>query len=102
MRRRGALSVAALALAALSACAALRDSPAQDQYIRDAALSSAVRSRLADDPRAPGPAVAVESLRGVVELSGRARSGLARDRASQIARTVPGVKEVRNDIVVSP
>jgi osmotically-inducible protein OsmY len=42
----------------------------------------------------------VESLKGIVQLSGIVDSQIASDRAVEIARSVTGVKSVKNDIVV--
>jgi hypothetical protein len=48
------------------------------------------------------PKMAVVLLRGVVQLSGFARSAAERVRAEALARATPGVAGVRNDIVVQP
>ena len=41
-------------------------------------------------------------MQGTVQLSGFAASAIERQRAGEIARAVPGVRSVRNDIVVRP
>jgi osmotically-inducible protein OsmY len=47
-------------------------------------------------------AIQVETLKGVVQLSGFAKSTAERTAATNIASRVPGVKRVINDIVVKP
>jgi hyperosmotically inducible periplasmic protein len=100
--RLGAVQVAVAACALLGACAVMRNPSTPGEYADDAALASYVRSRLAQDPAVPATSVEIEALRGIVSLSGYAPSQLAKERAGELARDVPGVREVRNDIVVYP
>ena len=44
--------------------------------------------------------ISVESRKGIVQLSGFVDSQKAVDKAGQIARSVKGVKSVRNDLIV--
>jgi osmotically-inducible protein OsmY len=44
--------------------------------------------------------ISVETLNGTVQLSGFADSEVERQRAIDVARAVPDVKQVRNNIVV--
>ncbi len=46
--------------------------------------------------------ISVETLNGVVMLSGFAKSQSERSSAEIVARKVSGVKSVRNEIVVRP
>ena len=45
-------------------------------------------------------AVNVETFKGVVQLSGFAKSAAERDKAAELARAVSGVKQVKNDILL--
>ena len=47
-------------------------------------------------------AIDVETLKGVVQLSGFANSQSERNEADRIARSVSGVRDVRNNIIVRP
>ena len=47
-------------------------------------------------------AISVETLNGIVQLSGFAKSAAEKSRADEIARKTPGVKGVDNNIVVKP
>lgn len=68
------------------------------EYVDDAAITAKVRSAFMRDKDVKALDVKVETYRGVVQLSGSAKSKAEIDKALQIARSVPGVKTVRNDI----
>ena len=44
--------------------------------------------------------VGVETYKGVVQLSGFFNSQTAVDRAAEIAKSVQGIKSVKNDLIV--
>ncbi|HVQ05048.1 MAG TPA: BON domain-containing protein, partial [Burkholderiaceae bacterium] len=54
----------------------------------------------AEDPEVAATRISVETLKGTVQLSGFATSETERQRAAQLARSVPDVREVRNDVIV--
>jgi osmotically-inducible protein OsmY len=85
--------------AALAGCAATPTRESTGQTFDSAWITSQVKSRLFADPATSGMRVSVETFRNVVQLSGFATASEMR-RAVEIARSVPGVQEVRNDIVV--
>jgi osmotically-inducible protein OsmY len=59
-----------------------------------------VKKRFAEDPDVAATRINVETMKGTVQLSGFAASESERVRAVQIARSVPDVVDVRNDIMV--
>jgi osmotically-inducible protein OsmY len=67
----------------------------------DAALVTKVKARLLDDPATAAMDVRVAAAQGTVRLSGSA-SREQSDRATRIAKSVPGVKQVDNDIQTQP
>ncbi len=67
----------------------------------DAALVTKVKARLLDDPATAAMDVRVAATEGTVRLTGNAGREQA-DRAVRIARSVPGVKQVDNDIQTPP
>jgi osmotically-inducible protein OsmY len=67
----------------------------------DAGLASAVRSRLAVDPRLRGLRIEVDAEEGRVTLWGGAGSGQERAAAVEVARRTPGVTGVVNLIKVA-
>ena len=100
-------TAASLALAGLLAvtaagCAVTREQSTVGQYVDDTGITARVKARFAEDATVSAVAIRVETLRGVVQLSGFARSAAERVRAEALARATPGVAGVRNDIVVQP
>lgn len=97
------LTVAAMiAFAALfnAGCAVTSGQSTTGEYIDDATITSQVKTRFAEDKAVAASRISVETLKGVVQLSGFAVSEAERQRAAQIASTVKGVKQVQNSIIV--
>lgn len=99
-----------LTIAAMLACTALLGtgcavSSGQStvgEYVDDATITTRVKSRLAEDDAVAAIRIQVETLNGVVQLSGFAISEAERQRAARIAGAVPGVKQVQNSVFVQP
>lgn len=82
----------------LAACASQGTKQSTGEYLDDAVITSKVKAALLKDDEVEGFDVRVETFRGVVQLGGFVDSREDRQRAAEIARTVSGVKSVRNDI----
>jgi hyperosmotically inducible protein len=95
-----AAMVSAAALLTGTGCAVVRDQQSVGSYIDDATLTTRVKAKFADDPTVSAMSISVETLKGVVQLSGFAKSSEERVRAGQLALGVSGVQSVRNDIIV--
>lgn len=96
-----AAMIAATALFA-SGCAVTSGQSTTGEYIDDATITTRVKSRFAEDKTVAATRIQVETLKGVVQLSGFAVSEAEKQRAAQIAASVPGVKQVQNAVVVRP
>jgi hyperosmotically inducible protein len=71
------------------------------EYLDDAAITTKVKAALAADPGLKTLVdTSVRTDRGVVTLSGVADSPEIKARAAQVAASVPGVRAVKNDLVV--
>jgi cytidylate kinase len=68
------------------------------QLVRDRALSSRVRAALAAHPETRKYRLSVEADRGVIRLEGTA----ALEKATEVARTVPGVVDVKGQLLEVP
>ncbi len=68
------------------------------QHVRDRALSSRVRAALAGHPDTRKYRLSVEADRGVIRLEGTA----ALEKATEVARTVPGVVDVKSQLLEVP
>lgn len=93
-------AAAALTLVQLAGCAVARDQQTVGSYIDDAAITTRVKARMAEDKTVSATSISVETLKGTVQLSGFAKSADERATAERIARSTPGVQAVRNDILV--
>lgn len=70
------------------------------QYIDDASITTAIKAKHAEDRVVRVTTIGVETKDGVVQLSGFTPSATEKARAEELARSVKGVKSVRNDIVI--
>ncbi|MBC7781656.1 MAG: BON domain-containing protein [Proteobacteria bacterium] len=86
----------------VSACAVFSGQQTTGEYVDDATISNRVRARFVEDSQVSAMRLGVETMQGTVQLSGFAANTTERQRAGDIARNVPGVKNVRNDVVVRP
>jgi hyperosmotically inducible protein len=84
----------------VSGCAGTSTRESTGEYIDNSALTAKVKSALVSDEIVKARDVQVETFRGVVQLSGFVDSSAQKDRASAVARSVPGVKEVKNNLIV--
>jgi osmotically-inducible protein OsmY len=83
-------------------CAVVRGQETVGAYVDDAAITTAVKAKFVDDKIVSAGSISVETLNGVVQLSGFANSTTEKMQAEQIARRSKNVRSVRNDIVVRP
>jgi hyperosmotically inducible protein len=90
--------LAVLALA--SACSSTRTQQSAGEVIDDSTLTSKVKIALIDDPVTKAGQINVETYRGVVELGGFVDNTQQKEQATKVARTITGVTEVRNNLVV--
>ena len=83
-------------------CAVVRGQETVGAYVDDTAITTAVKAKFVDDKIVSAGSISVETLNGIVQLSGFAKSATEKSRAEQIARDSKNVRSVRNDIVVRP
>jgi osmotically-inducible protein OsmY len=102
------LPLATTALAALlsvgallgTGCAATATRESTGEYIDNSAVTARVKAALASDEMVKAREVHVETFRGSVQLSGFVSTDTEKARAAQLAAAVPGVREVKNNIIV--
>lgn len=95
-------SVIAITAIYSTGCAVVRDQQPVGSYVDDATITTRVKARFAEDPKVSAMSISVETLKGTVQLSGFAKSSGERSGAETIAKSVPGVTRVINDITVRP
>ncbi len=104
MKYARALAFAAMAgITIVSAgCSVARHQQTVGSYVDDAGITTAVKAKFAEDKSVAATSISVETLNGVVQLSGFAKSGAEKAQAGNLARNTKNVREVRNNIVVRP
>ena len=86
----------------LGGCAVTRGQETVGAYVDDTSITTQIKARYIDNKDVDAVAISVETLNGVVMLSGFAKSQAERSNAEMLARKVTGVRNVRNEIVVRP
>jgi len=100
LRTTLAAAISAVALIAASGCSVMRNQETPSQYVDDATITSKVKAKLAEDKTVSAMAITVETFNGLVTLSGAAKSMDEKTQAEALARSVGGVKGVKNAIIV--
>lgn len=91
--------IAALFLAAaLTACVATPTQEGTGEFIDDAIITTRVKAAIFDDAALRSMEIRVETFKGIVQLSGFVSAQASIDRAIAVARRVPNVTDVRNDM----
>jgi len=94
----GAFVLSGLMLA-LTGCGSDKPPRTAGETIDDQAIGRRVQEALGADPAYKFPDVKVTAYEGKVQLSGFVDRDEQKGQAEQIARKVPGVKDVQNQIV---
>ncbi len=94
-------AVATTTLLLSTGCAVVRDQQSVGTYIDDSVLTTRVKTKLAENAVLSTLTLTVETFKGVVQLSGVAKTAAERETAENIARDIAGVVAVRNDIRIS-
>ena len=102
IRNTLAAAIAAVALLTASGCAVTRGQETVGAYIDDTTITTQIKARFVENKVVAASSISVETLNGVVLLSGFAKSTAEKATAESIASKVNGVKSVRNEIVVRP
>jgi hyperosmotically inducible protein len=95
-----ALIAMAIVFVGASACTATRTQKTAGEQFDDSVLTVKVKAALVDNPVTKARNVDVEVFRGIVQLNGFVDSAAERAQATVAARSVPGVKDVRNNLQV--
>ena len=92
--------IAALMMTTVVGCASTSTDKHETpgQYIGDAAVTTAVKAAIVKEPTLKVAEINVETYQGVVQLSGFVSSAENIATATSVARSVNGVKSVKNDL----
>jgi osmotically-inducible protein OsmY len=87
-------------IATFVACGSTSTRESTGEYVDDSVITTKVKSLLAADDFLKSFQISVKTYKGTVQLSGSVNSQQAIDKVVEIARSVKGVKSVKNDLIV--
>lgn len=96
------LALAGLLAFTAAGCAVTRDQSTIGEYVDDSVLTTRVKTKFAEDSQVSVMSITVETLKGVVQISGFAKDATEKTRAGELAKSTSGVKGVINNIVIRP
>ena len=89
-----------LFIVSLAACSLFEGRETAGEYVDDATITAKVKEAFVADHQVKATQIGVETMRGVVQLSGFVDTQSAEQRAVELAQQVKGVKFVKDSIVV--
>ena len=92
-----ALFMAVMLITAVG-CASTSKQEGTGEYVDDTVITTKVKAAVMNEPTLKSAEINVETFKGVVQLSGFVSSQAAATKAVEVARSVSGVKSVRNDM----
>ena len=96
--RKLATLAGVLLMATTLGCASTRTHEGTGEYVDDTVITTKVKAAILDEPTLKSAEINVETFKGVVQLSGFVSSQAAESKAVEVARTVGGVKSVKDDM----
>ena len=90
--------LSAILLASLLGCAGTSTKESTGEYFDDTVITSKVKAAIFNEPSLKSAQINVETFKGTVQLSGFVNSRADINKAGEVARGVPGVTSVRNDM----
>jgi len=79
-------------------CTASPQKESTGEYFDDSYITTKVKTAILNEPGLKSSEINVETFKGAVQLSGFVNSQSDIDRAIAVARSVKGVKSVKNDM----
>ena len=87
-----------LFLALALGCASTAQKEGTGEYFDDTVVTAKVKAAILEEPTLKSAEINVETFKGVVQMSGFVNSREDIATAAAVARKVPGVKSVKNDM----
>jgi hyperosmotically inducible protein len=79
-------------------CASTSTKEGTGEYVDDSVITTKVKAAIFNEPTLKSAEINVETFKGVVQLSGFVRSQANMGTAVEVARSVQGVKSVKDDM----
>lgn len=92
--------MAALLFVSMLGCASTSKTAGTGEYIDDSVITTKVKAAIFNEPTLKSAEINVETFKGTVQLSGFVSGQADISRAVEIAKTVEGVKAVKNSMQV--
>lgn len=102
IRNTFAIVITAMILLGATGCAVTRGQETVGTAIDDTTITTQVKGRFVENTSVEAASILVETLNGVVTLSGLAKSVTERNTAKANAHGDNGVRSVRNESAVRP
>ncbi len=83
-----------------SGCAATAKHDSTGEYIDDSSITTKVKAALLNDASVKSLEISVQTMKGVVQLSGFVDTTDQKQAAARAAAAVPGVVDVTNSLIV--
>jgi osmotically-inducible protein OsmY len=96
--KRCSLFFAAASLLFVLGCASTAKQESTGEYLDESVITSKVKTAIFAEPSLKVLQINVETTKNVVQLSGDVSSRDEMDKAVEIARSVGGVRSVRNEL----
>jgi osmotically-inducible protein OsmY len=88
----------ALTLITVTGCASTETHEGTGEYMDDSLITGKINSLMFLDPDLKAREINVDTFKGVVQLGGFVATRAESEKAAALARSVKGVKSVKNDI----
>jgi osmotically-inducible protein OsmY len=87
-------------VATFAVCATTHAGESTGKYVDDSVITTKVKALIAEDGFLKSFKISVKTYKGTVQLSGFVNSKETAHKAGEIARSVKGVRSVRNNLIV--
>lgn len=92
--------IAAVLFMSMLGCASTSKTEGTGEYIDDSVITTKVKTAIFNEPALKSAEINVETFKGTVQLSGFVSSQADISRAVEVAKTVKGVKSIKNSMHV--
>jgi len=87
-------------IAVFVGCASTPKREGTGEYLADSAITTKVKAAIFNEPSLKVFQINVETFKGEVQLSGFVDSAQNVNKAGEVARSVKGIKSVKNNLIV--
>jgi osmotically-inducible protein OsmY len=88
----------AIVLATALGCAPTPTKEGTGEYVDDTVITTKVKAAILNEPSLKSAEINVETFKGTVQLAGFVKQQADISKAVEVARSVKGVKSVKNDM----